>query len=269
MGQIYPHLEKIGPLGLSGDAISIASSVLTLGGQQYQVPATNSAVLGTLTGSRTYFVYAAILNGVISTVISLNAPSFGLSGYQAYKLIGCFVTTVNGAGKILIPIDQLPRLGASVSSCSTVSMVNAVNGYLPIDGNIADMFGLIRNANGSYSNGNFSAINPAFINPIPYANCAAGLTVEWFLPIANASNTWSSSIYKNSTTFLASGSIDGSGSNGASTRSIQSTASTFQPSLLSVGDSIELRALNNLTTSTTQLMEGHVEFFGTVTPLNM
>lgn len=97
MGQVL-RPDKVGELTvLSGTQVQLASSILTLGGQQYSTStltlSTGSTGLGGLdiggvTANSMYFIYAVLSGGSVSLVASLSrsAPS----GFSVYKRIGSF-----------------------------------------------------------------------------------------------------------------------------------------------------------------------------------
>ncbi len=106
--------DKIGTLSHSSGTISLASSTLTIGGQQY----TNSTSLNrlitsdvTMTANTLYMIYAVRNSGNTELRISTNFNSVGPTGFLSWKLVGAFYS--NGVtGSIafgsFITIDGTP-----------------------------------------------------------------------------------------------------------------------------------------------------------------
>lgn len=84
--------EKIGALTHNSGVISLAPSVLNVGGQQY-VTSTLSRTISTdvtLTANGLYMVFVVISGGALQLRISSNANSVGPSGFTYWKLVGAF-----------------------------------------------------------------------------------------------------------------------------------------------------------------------------------
>jgi hypothetical protein len=88
--------DTIGALAQNSGSISLAPSVLTIGGQQYITTATLFLTVGTLTANALYLIYAVASVGVVSLVSSLNVNSVGPATYTSWKLVGAFYTNASG-----------------------------------------------------------------------------------------------------------------------------------------------------------------------------
>lgn len=98
MGQIL-QLDRIGSLSHSAGTISLASSVLTIGGQQYSGALSRLIATDvTMTANTLYMIYAVINSGNMELRISANVNSVGPSGFTSWKLVGAFYT--NGLSPI-------------------------------------------------------------------------------------------------------------------------------------------------------------------------
>jgi len=86
--------EKIGTLINAGSDINLGPSVLTIGGLQYTTESTLVVAMPALAESERYQVYAVQIAGVVSLVISQNENSVGPSGYNTWKLVGSFYSSV-------------------------------------------------------------------------------------------------------------------------------------------------------------------------------
>ena len=91
MGQIL-QADSIGALSHSSGVITLASSRLTIGGQQYSTSALNRTISTdvTLTSNTLYMIYVAVSGGVPVLRISSNVNSTGPAGFTAWKLVGAF-----------------------------------------------------------------------------------------------------------------------------------------------------------------------------------
>lgn len=102
--------DKIGQLSESGGTITLAPSLLTIGGQQYSTESLDVTADVTDPNTR-YQVYAVRNAGVIELVVSENENSVGPAGYSAWKLVGSYYT--NGLSLIgfgsFVNISGVPR----------------------------------------------------------------------------------------------------------------------------------------------------------------
>ena len=80
--------DKIGALSQSGGVITLAPSILTIGGQQYRTGIL-SLTLPSLITNQLYMIYATVSAGVVSLSVSVNVNSTG-PGATAWKLVGAF-----------------------------------------------------------------------------------------------------------------------------------------------------------------------------------
>lgn len=89
--------DRIGQLSESGGIITLAPSVLTIGGQQYITDSLNVPVPSFSTILELHFIYAVLSSGNTILVTSQNINSVGPVGFNAWKLIGAFYS---GAARI-------------------------------------------------------------------------------------------------------------------------------------------------------------------------
>lgn len=91
MGQRLKE-DKIGTLSHSSGTISVAASILTIGGQQYVTSALSRLISTdvTLIAATRYMVYAVISGGNPALRISTNVNSVGPAGFASWKLVGAF-----------------------------------------------------------------------------------------------------------------------------------------------------------------------------------
>lgn len=129
MGQVL-QLDKIGNLSESGGTITLAPSVLTIGGQQFRTQALSVTPSGTI-AETWYRVYSVLNSGVPQLVVSTNNNSQGPAGYNAWKLVGVFYTGASngifGLSKARVngQVDQSTLIAkASLSSNQSVASAN-------------------------------------------------------------------------------------------------------------------------------------------------
>lgn len=82
--------DKIGNLINAGSNISLAPSIITLGGLQYRTESTLNVALPSMTENTRYQIYAVLNAGNLELVISQNENSQGPAGYGGWKLVGSF-----------------------------------------------------------------------------------------------------------------------------------------------------------------------------------
>lgn len=108
MGQVLQK-DRIGALSESSGTITLGSSVLTIGGQQYVTSALN--VSATLAAANTrYQIYAVLNSGVVELVVSTNENSVGPVGYVAWKLVGSYLSASIGSFSSFISITGIPEM---------------------------------------------------------------------------------------------------------------------------------------------------------------
>jgi len=90
MGQILRE-DEIGVLSELANAITLASSILTIGGQQYSTSSLNVAA-DISSATTQYHIYAVLNAGNVELVTSLNDDSVGPAGYSAWKRVGSYFT---------------------------------------------------------------------------------------------------------------------------------------------------------------------------------
>jgi len=91
MGQRIKE-DKFGTISHSSGTISLAASILTIGGQQYVTSALSRLISTdvTLVALTRYMVYAVISGGSPALRISTNVNSVGPAGFTGWKLVGAF-----------------------------------------------------------------------------------------------------------------------------------------------------------------------------------
>lgn len=83
--------DKTGTLSHNAGVISLTSSRLSIGGQQFTgIP--TALTIGTATAYTLYYIYAVRSAGNTILVKSINDDSIGPTGYISWKLIGSFYT---------------------------------------------------------------------------------------------------------------------------------------------------------------------------------
>ena len=80
--------DKIGALSHAGGNISMAPSILTIGGRQFETTSITSVALPSLAANNRYQVFAVNNAGTVELVISQNENSVGPAGWDAWKLVG-------------------------------------------------------------------------------------------------------------------------------------------------------------------------------------
>jgi hypothetical protein len=102
--------DKIGALTQANGVITLAPSLLTIGGQQYRTTTSLSVTPANIVAASTYMIYAVVTNNVVSLVTSTNANSVG-PGTSAWKLVGAFLAFTNAFGAFVtirgVPKSQL------------------------------------------------------------------------------------------------------------------------------------------------------------------
>ena len=101
--------DKIGALSEAGGTISLAPSILTIGGRQFETTSSiNVAVPSIASILELHFIYAVSNSGVVELRVSQNVNSVGPIGFNSWKLVGAFYT---GAA----PITGTLRFGSFVT----------------------------------------------------------------------------------------------------------------------------------------------------------
>lgn len=117
--------DKIGALSEAGGTITLAPSILTIGGKQYDTESSLNVALPSLAANSRYQIFAVVSGGNVQLVISQNENSQGPAGYVAWKLVGCFYSNglvsvgfgsfvnISGNPETISPIPYLPNWTAS------------------------------------------------------------------------------------------------------------------------------------------------------------
>lgn len=100
--------DKIGALSHSSGTITLQSSRLTIGGQQYSTSALQLALSG-LSVHTTYMLYVVLSSGVPILVQSTNVNSVGPAGYTSWKLVGAFLSNESSGWGAFLNIEGTPR----------------------------------------------------------------------------------------------------------------------------------------------------------------
>lgn len=126
--------DKIGTLSHSAGTITLTTSRLTIGGQQY----VNSSALSrlittdvTLVANNLYMIYAVRNAGNTELRISSNVNSVGPAGFLSWKLVGAFYATaatipVWGS---FVNIDGPPETQSEIIEDGAASLVAFVGGF--------------------------------------------------------------------------------------------------------------------------------------------
>lgn len=124
MGQKLISVDTVGTLSHNSGIVSLAPSVLTIGGQQY-ITGTLNVTLPTLNVSDLYMIYVVLISGVPTLVISTNYNSVGPVGYTSWKLVGAFVSTLALGFGQFIEIDTVtPTFAYTVGKVATQTFPN-------------------------------------------------------------------------------------------------------------------------------------------------
>lgn len=166
--------DKVGTLTHGSGNINMASSILTIGGLQYDTEGARSVALPTMTANTRYQVYAVISGGDVILVISQNENSVGPSGYTSWKLVGSFysnglLSVAFGSFVNIVGVPQtsnvVPYTPTLVGSGGTITNVGTLIGEWQRDGKeaIVNCNALFSGAPAAFTHTWFSA--PANINP--------------------------------------------------------------------------------------------------------
>lgn len=123
MGQIL-RADKIGVLSEAGGTISLSSSILTIGGQQYQTSSLN-VVADLSSANNRYQVYAISTAGVISIVTSQNENSVGPAGSDAWILVGSYWSDSTSSFDNFIEINSSVGISGRAQVNSTAQGVSS------------------------------------------------------------------------------------------------------------------------------------------------
>ena len=82
--------DKIGSLSEAGGTMTLAPSILTIGGKQYDTEASLNVSWGGSAQATLYMIYAVVSGGTVQLVTSTNYNSVGPAGYNAWKLVGAY-----------------------------------------------------------------------------------------------------------------------------------------------------------------------------------
>lgn len=109
--------DRIGSLTHGSGNINMGSSIVTIGGLQYDTEGARSVALPAMSANTRYQVYAVINSGDVALVISQNENSVGPAGYSSWKLVGSFYS--NGLASVafgaFLSITGVPKTLSQVS----------------------------------------------------------------------------------------------------------------------------------------------------------
>jgi hypothetical protein len=110
--------DKIGTLSHNLGNVNMASSIVTIGGLQYDTEGSRSVALPAMIANTRYQIYAVLSGGDIILIVSQNENSNGPAGYTSWKLVaslysnglssvgfGSFVNIVGTPSSSLIDFD--------------------------------------------------------------------------------------------------------------------------------------------------------------------
>lgn len=102
--------DKIGTVSHSVGVISLQSSLLTLGGRQYQTGILSRTISAdvTLAANTLYFVYAQVVSGVVALRVSVSAPSVYRVANPTAKIVGAFYANMTPSFGVFVNIDGIP-----------------------------------------------------------------------------------------------------------------------------------------------------------------
>jgi len=205
MGQVFRSSEKIGALTFDGAVtITLAPSILTIGGQQYKTNTLSAAIPGSMVAHELWFLYVVLSSNVPTLVHSKNYKSVGPAGAVAWKLVGAYITGVNfNAGdapifSAFVPVNQGFTIETGINAGSAVNTNSLVRSSLPLD-NFDSSFGIARIGRGSFvpATGNWTISNPRIVNPFPNAKFSWTFGVFWQTTQTNFTNTFLIAVRKN------------------------------------------------------------------------
>lgn len=119
--------DKIGNLTHAGGTITIAPSIITVGGQQYRTTSPLSRPIVSdvvLAANSLYMVFAVLVSGVVELRISSNVNSVGPSGFAAWKLVGAFYSNGNSP----IAFGSFVNIKGPAATANEVTGVGSVLG---------------------------------------------------------------------------------------------------------------------------------------------
>lgn len=130
----FKGVERIGTLSHAAGVISLASSRITIGGQQYDTSTLSRTISTdvTLAANTLYMIYAVLVAGVVQLRISTNLNSVGPAGFTTWKLVGAFYSnggtyaapSVFALGDF-VNINNKPATGWITTALSIVDSLNA------------------------------------------------------------------------------------------------------------------------------------------------
>lgn len=132
MGQRFFE-DSIGTLTHSTGVISLTSSKLTIGGQQYST-STLSRTISTdviMTANTRYQIFAVVSSGVVALRISSNENSVGPSGFSAWKLVGSFYSDsmIPPAFGSFINIEGVPQTHTAINEANSPTLSPLISGF--------------------------------------------------------------------------------------------------------------------------------------------
>lgn len=239
--------DKIGTLTQNAGTISLAASLLTIGGQQYRTAALSRLISTdlTMTANVLYIVYAILNGSTVELRVSANMNSVGPAGFSAWCIVGAFVSGSTSAFASFIPITGLPILNANYTSNTTVTLNANVQGHMDATGIVADPFGLITQNAGAYTSatGLFATTQPKITNPIPNSKVRILAQVGWANPGLNVAGNWDVYIRRNGTVMRGIGK-NGQAANSAGLNFLNHR-NVWLGSGQSMGDSYDVQCDNN------------------------
>jgi len=177
--------EKIGALTNVGNVISLAASVLNVGGQQYTTTSNLTMTASGLTSNGLYMIYAVVESGAVKLVQSANVNSVGPAGYSAWKLVGAFYATWNGSISFggFVNIEGVPESGLYLMGTTTWTANNIAptKGTIVFDQFIGQRKGSLflgemnyaHSTAGVANSGDYFLAIPFIPNPLPHPHITA------------------------------------------------------------------------------------------------
>jgi hypothetical protein len=100
--------DKVGNLSHNAGVITLASGILTIGGQQYVVSNISRTIATdvTMAANTRYQVFAVVVSGSVQLRISANENSSGPAGFSSWKLVGSFFSGNNSLFRLFVSIED-------------------------------------------------------------------------------------------------------------------------------------------------------------------
>jgi hypothetical protein len=157
--------DKIGQLSESGGTITLAPSILSIGGQQYATDELNRIITDDIPSpviAQRYQIFVVIADGTPAIRISANENSVGPAGFAGWKLVGSYYSDLNGEVGGFVSIEGIPVMEPT---CEVGTLNISANSTPPVKGTINDDRNLLgRRGNKMRIKQHYNQINDAGAN---------------------------------------------------------------------------------------------------------